>query len=284
MDRMTSVWTVVLGALGLFLVMALVLLGRNVRDAARKGPTWQRRLVAATLACIAGLAAFAGWHEFSSWTNRKEPEGGKRTELPRGSVIWDQQTSDSATQRGCYLFVGLPVVPPRSPQPLETTCYIRIPPRVEPNPAPVQTSLARLRLKVVSIEAYARADRLDPAVIRRLLESIAEDVDMLSDPAKLRLLSPSEAADAWQTCELVREGLVTIDRLLGSQSSVDSRKGAAREAREQIEDVLSALSAAAGGVRAGLHGVGGHAVRCDENGRLHQRIAVGQRELPRGLV
>ena len=86
-DRLTGVWLIVLGAVGLLVVMALMLLGRNVRDAARKGPRWQRRLVAATLASLASIAGFAGWHEVSSRAQRKAREADARPPLPRGNMF-----------------------------------------------------------------------------------------------------------------------------------------------------------------------------------------------------
>jgi len=57
-DRFWNVWTLVLGLLGLVIVVALVVIGRDLRRAKTHGPRWKRRIIAAGLAVLAAVGAY----------------------------------------------------------------------------------------------------------------------------------------------------------------------------------------------------------------------------------
>jgi len=57
-DRFWNVWTLVLGLLGLVIVVALVVIGMDLRRAKTRGPRWKRRIIAAGLAVLAAVGAY----------------------------------------------------------------------------------------------------------------------------------------------------------------------------------------------------------------------------------
>jgi len=58
LDRLMNVWGVLLGALGLVILAALVVIGLELRRARRAGPRWRRRLVAAAMALLSAAGAY----------------------------------------------------------------------------------------------------------------------------------------------------------------------------------------------------------------------------------
>jgi hypothetical protein len=58
MDRFWNVWTLVLGLLGLAIVVALAVIGQDLRRAKTRGPRWKRRIIAAGLAVLAAVGAY----------------------------------------------------------------------------------------------------------------------------------------------------------------------------------------------------------------------------------
>lgn len=57
-DRFWNVWTLALGLLGLVIVVALVVIGLDLRRAKTHGPRWKRRIIAAGLAVLAAVGAY----------------------------------------------------------------------------------------------------------------------------------------------------------------------------------------------------------------------------------
>lgn len=59
MQRVTTVWAVLLAAAGLVLIAALFLFGADLRRAATTGPRWKRRILAAALAVLSAAGIIA---------------------------------------------------------------------------------------------------------------------------------------------------------------------------------------------------------------------------------
>ncbi len=55
MDRFWNVWTLALGLLGLAIVVALAVLGQDLRRAKTRGLRWKRRIIAAPAILIVCL-------------------------------------------------------------------------------------------------------------------------------------------------------------------------------------------------------------------------------------
>ena len=95
MDRFWNVWTLALGLLGLVIVMALVVIGLDLRRAKTRGPRWKRRIIAAGLAVLAAVGAYpvAEQHpynqpEFTCYMPMRQPV----LELPDSSPAPAPQT------------------------------------------------------------------------------------------------------------------------------------------------------------------------------------------------
>jgi len=58
LDRLLNVWGVLLGVLGLAILVALVVLGLDLRRARTAGPRWRRRLVATAIALLSAAGAY----------------------------------------------------------------------------------------------------------------------------------------------------------------------------------------------------------------------------------
>jgi len=56
--RIWNLWTLALGMLGLVIVVALVVIGQDLRRAKTRGPRWRRRIIAAGLAVLAAVGAY----------------------------------------------------------------------------------------------------------------------------------------------------------------------------------------------------------------------------------
>ena len=95
MDRFWNVWTLALGLLGLVIVVALVVIGLDLRRAKTRGPRWKRRIIAAGLAVLAAVGAYpvAEQHpynqpEFTCYMPMRQPV----LELPDSSPAPAPQT------------------------------------------------------------------------------------------------------------------------------------------------------------------------------------------------
>jgi hypothetical protein len=94
-DRFWNVWTLALGLLGLVIVVALVVIGLDLRRAKTRGPRWKRRIIAAGLAVLAAVGAYpvAEQHpynqpEFTCYMPMRQPV----LELPDSSPAPAPQT------------------------------------------------------------------------------------------------------------------------------------------------------------------------------------------------
>ena len=95
MDRFWNVWTLALGLLGLVIVVALVVIGLDLRRAKTRGPRWKRRIITAGLAVLAAVGAYpvADQHpynqpEFTCYMPMRQPV----LELPDSSPAPAPQT------------------------------------------------------------------------------------------------------------------------------------------------------------------------------------------------
>lgn len=119
-DRFWNVWTLVLGLLGLAIVVALVVIGRDLRRAKTRGPRWKRRIIAAGLAVLAAVGAYpvAKAHPLNNMPPpmvicydmalppRPQPPSGPPTTEPSGS----QSRLDLLRQFGERSILAPPVV------------------------------------------------------------------------------------------------------------------------------------------------------------------------------
>jgi len=109
-QRVINAWAVVLGIAGLLLVVALVVLGADLHRAARSGPRWKRRILAAALALLSGVGIFVSGPEVvAAWT---APTSGEIAAMPladtppwrRLMATWREAEAVATGQRGAYPF------------------------------------------------------------------------------------------------------------------------------------------------------------------------------------
>jgi len=73
LQQATTVWAVVLGAVGLFALTALVLYRRELRRTLHGGSAWQWRLIAITALCLVIVGGLLAWHAMHGQAGQAGP-------------------------------------------------------------------------------------------------------------------------------------------------------------------------------------------------------------------
>jgi hypothetical protein len=165
--RAMGIWGVLLGIVGVGLLAVLLLLGRDVRSAARTGAGWKRAPLAAALALLAALGLTA------------------------------------ATDTSCIF-----------------TCYV---------PAPgagmerkdFQARLEELDRQIPLLEKYAAADKIDPQVAARVLDTAENDVYLLRSGFAQKKLKPEEYQRARQLADSAQASIEKLSARLDREASTE---------------------------------------------------------------
>jgi len=243
-DRL--VWLLI-ALFGLLLVAGLVILGIDLRRAAKTGPKWKRQLLGAALVLlgIAGLWQFGtsdepagGGGDGAGGAGGTATGSGGLEDFPewrRLVAVWAEAEAVASGGRGAYPFdkrgkqrlledltaaagdvdilaqagrldaseAGLlredlrllvaGVEGKRSTEMRMATCY-------EPMMViPARDSAERLAARLPLLERLAAAERLHPAVVRKVLVSVERDLAVLTEDKSFVHLSAAERAKAEET-------------------------------------------------------------------------------------
>jgi hypothetical protein len=175
---------------GVLLALALMLFGANLVRASERGPRWKRRLLGAGLGVLGAMGLGC-----------KDSANGASADAPP---------------------------PPPPPNGGRVTCYeaqMPPPPPLPATQAQVQQAMQRLTAQLQSLQKFAEADKLDKAVVEKVLATAEADLIVLEEDPKLKALAKDEdKAAATQTRWAARQAVDALHLRLAPPETLSGAK------------------------------------------------------------
>ncbi len=245
----------VLALAGVLVVAAIALLGYDAWRAARTGPRWRRRLVTAGLALLAMLGAAPGASAAEAPGKLVAADGNamaESTEWKALDATWREASEVASNKRGPYPFdaagkkrlldalatatkdvdalqarglvseaeagllkqdLGVLVTAVQMKRPTEmkmATCYAPM-----PYTAPAQLGIRRLTARLPLLEKLAAAEKVNPNAVRKILDSVTQDLALLSAKHDRAPLSAADRARAEELRKAVESHVARLKTAVG---------------------------------------------------------------------
>lgn len=263
--RLLSLWTLLLAVLGLAIVAAFILMGRDLQQATRTGPRWRRRLLAAALVLLAEMGLpMAGSLAGQEPTAATQPANIQETEQWKWiSFTWaeaekilaedpssppfdqrhkrilladlDQAANNIADlQKSGMLSEAEAKLLAANLGLLRKAVYRR--PAIDDDwvcyqmMSPRAQSKERLQARLPLLKDLAASGRLDPAVVEMLLKIVEEDLRTLQDENSFK-----EVPDTPQDIRQLRDQAAKYVKTIRANMTVSTSQPATAPARQPSE-------------------------------------------------